>query len=507
MTTAAVNSMFNTMELLRQNRNAGFEDEQARKKAKWDDEDRATKMAEQARLLEERKRADDLRTQLQADAAPVEVEEVEQAGPLQPDAAPMPAMSQIKGKTFASRELADKAAAEQNAPQAVMQRQSMTALRAGNPEGAARVMETGMKLGEAERKVAHDAYLKKVRGSAGWNDLSKVMDEAGDPNAKGRFRPSEDGKSMVMERANPDGSFEPITEFPNTPAGFAKARAIAEGVTAEQLLQHEDRVQARADQREDRKEDRLWRREDKESERKFRASMLSQKAAAGAPKEVDPEANLKDRRDALSDYDKLLGPVPEDADETVKAARTQALAQADGLFQLNAQAGVQLTAPEIRTASRLAADPKQRRIIKNTDNGQEFEAVVVNGRPVIVGIVRGRAAPQATPAPQPAAPGQAPAAPAKPQAPPPSMRETLTSGAGKDAILQKIMSEKAPAIEQAIQAHQQAKQVMRSVAASGDPRSIAIYAKQLQDARNALMQLTAGLPPATQAQALAAADK
>ena len=232
--------MFNTMELLRKQKNAGFEDEQARKKAKWDDEDRAIKG-------DERKRAEELRTQLQADAAPVEVEEVEQAGPLQPDAAPMPAMSQIKGKTFASRELADKAATEQNAPQAVMQRQSMTALRAGNPEGAARVMETGMKLGEAERKIAHEAFQRRVDGTFAWGDLAKFLDEAGDPNMKGRFRPSEDGKTMVMERVNPDSSVEKLTEFPNTTEGFAKARAIARGMTAEQLFKHEDLVQARED--------------------------------------------------------------------------------------------------------------------------------------------------------------------------------------------------------------------------------------------------------------------
>lgn len=386
--------MFNTMELLRKQKNAGFEDEQARKKAKWDDEDRAIK-------ADERKRAEELRTQLQADAAPVG-SEVEQAGPLEPDAAPMPALPQVMGKTFASRELAEKAAAEHNAPQAVMQRQSMTALRAGNPEGAARVMETGMKLGEAERKLAHEAFQRRVDGTFAWGDLATVLNESGDPNVKGRFRPSEDGKTMVMERANPDNSFEKLTEFPNTPEGFAKARAMARGMTAEQLLQHEDRVQARNDSREDRKEDRLWRREDRESERKFRASMLSQKAGAGAGGEVDPEAKLKDRRDALADFEKLLPPLSDDAAPAERAARTQVLDEADAVFELNAQNGLVLTAPQIRAA--MAADQAKTQTIRDTKTGRMFRVASVNGRRVIVGVVSGQKPQEQPPAPAAEAP-------------------------------------------------------------------------------------------------------
>ena len=57
MSMGPVQSMFATMDLLRKNRNAGFEDdnarwaqEQARKKAGWDDEDRDSTMKERARL-------------------------------------------------------------------------------------------------------------------------------------------------------------------------------------------------------------------------------------------------------------------------------------------------------------------------------------------------------------------------------------------------------------------------------------------------------------------------
>lgn len=394
MTTAAVDSMFNTMELLRKQKNAGFEDEQARKKAKWDDEDRAIK-------ADERKRAEELRTQLQADAAPVEVEEVEQAGPLQPDAAPMPAMSQIKGKTFASRELADKAATEQNAPQAVMQRQSMTALRAGNPEGAARVMETGMKLGEAERKIAHEAFQRRVDGTFAWGDLAKVLDEAGDPNMKGRFRPSEDGKTMVMERVNPDSSVEKLTEFPNTTEGFAKARAIARGMTAEQLFKHEDLVQAREDALAQRKAEGEQRhKEHLERMAAIRASRAG--GGAGAGGEVDPEAKLKDRRDALGDFEKLLPPLSDDATPADRAARTQLLDEADAVFELNAQNGLVLTAPQIRAA--MAADQSKTQTIRDTKTGRMFRVASVNGRRVIVGVVSGQKPQEQPPAPAAEAP-------------------------------------------------------------------------------------------------------
>lgn len=449
MSLGPMEAMFATTELLRKHRNADFDDEENRKKAKQDDEDREFKMGERKRLL-------DTRTELERAAAPATVEPGIYQPEVDDDGNAMPANPSragvVNGQGYATMADVDKATRAYNSPEAVTARMSDVLTRRADPEtaqklrtGAMNEKVAGLKLTGAEREEAQAVYLENLHKSVpfgDWNAAAGFMNRSTISPTQGRFEASPDGKKQLMQTQKPDGSWQTTAEFDNTPEGFLELAMRLERVPTDKLLAHLDRKQARADNQNYRAEmlkdkDEAAKQRDKEFQWRMQDRIDARNArAAGAGGqgggEIDPEAKLKDRRDALADFDKLLPPIEDDADDAARGTRTQLLAQADSIFQRNAEAGTTLTAPQIRAAMAQAADPSKRKVIRDADTGEMFEAVIVNGRPVIVGAVRGQqagGAPSVKPGeravPTPAATQQRAAPAPQPPARTPSMREVF----------------------------------------------------------------------------------
>lgn len=121
-----------------------------------------------------------------------------------------------------------------------------------------------------------------------------------------------------------------------------------------------------------------------------------------------PSVGLKERRDMLGDYGKLL-PQPDGLDpetsQKTQLANAQALEQADAIFSMNAGVGSVLTAPQIMSAQRLAQNPANVKLLRDNETGQMYQTVIVSGQPVVVGVAQQK--PQQEAMPQPAQP-QAP---------------------------------------------------------------------------------------------------
>lgn len=102
-------------------------------------------------------------------------------------------------------------------------------------------------------------------------------------------------------------------------------------------------------------------------------------------------AGWKERREVLGDFGKLLpsadtAATPQEAKD-IQAGNARTLARADAMFSANAAFGTLLSAPQITQAMELARDPKNLRTIRDSQTGQMYETVSVNGRPVVVGEV------------------------------------------------------------------------------------------------------------------------
>jgi hypothetical protein len=232
--------MFATMDLLRKNRNAGFEDdnarwaqEQARKKAGWDDEDRDSTMKERARL-------DEYRAGLIKATQDAEIEDVDIATPTGEEGrSTLTRAFKVGNKQYNTRAEAEAARDMANSTGAKMQRAADWTLKSGNPTGAATISETGMKWDQSKRddvkRRFEDDLAKNVK-LGDWKGLETFVNESPISPNKARFVLRPDGRQQAIGE---DG--QPITgmDFPNTPEGHAQASKLLFGqLTPEQHLTH-----------------------------------------------------------------------------------------------------------------------------------------------------------------------------------------------------------------------------------------------------------------------------
>jgi len=233
--------------------NAGLtakeEREDRARKRQQDQEDRDFNMAERAR-------AKKMRDDMGAAAAPVAVEQVQPAGPVMDGAEgaagqPIPMVSTVQGKSFATPDEAGAAAAAQNTPQAVTGRMADVAMRNGDPVKAQQLRvgsmqeQTGQYQLNAAMRADLDAKFNDdlQKNVTDWASFDRfTSDSAGDGMGgavKLKTLPSADGKSMVVHVIGPDGVPTPTGKvFPNTADGLALASAELARMPAEKKLAH-----------------------------------------------------------------------------------------------------------------------------------------------------------------------------------------------------------------------------------------------------------------------------
>lgn len=248
MSLGPMQAMFATADLLRKHRNAGFEDDQTRKKARWEDEDRALK-------TDEVKRQRELREGLANDAAPIEVEALEQHGPVRDGEVLPPTMTRFNGQNFATEAQTKAAADGYNAPGAVMRRQADRVLRSGNADGASRLYETGMKLDSSMKadidRRFNDDVEQRVQD---WDTASKFATQSAFDGGAGsiqyRFVPSDEG--LMQAQVSVDGKNWQAKPggrtYKDDPTGFLEAKQDLMRMPTDKKLAHlYGRARAKAD--------------------------------------------------------------------------------------------------------------------------------------------------------------------------------------------------------------------------------------------------------------------
>jgi len=213
-------------------------------------EDRAFTMAERARATK-------LRDDMGAASAPVDVVQREQAGPVDPGSdipaarQPLETVSTVQGKPYESAQAATMAAAAANTPQAVAQRQAQVLSAAGNPLGAQQLRTGAMQeqaakytLNAAERADIDARFNADLQANVtDWDSFDRfTSDSAGDGQGgklKLKSLPTADGKSMVVNVVQPDGTLRPTSKvFPNSADGLALATAELARLPPDKKLAH-----------------------------------------------------------------------------------------------------------------------------------------------------------------------------------------------------------------------------------------------------------------------------
>lgn len=282
MSTGAVESMFATMDLMRGHRNKKWQDEQARKKAGWEDEDRAHMVGERDRAVETRK-------ELEQAAAPAEVQMVDLAGPVR-DGEERPQGYQAAGQVSIEEGPAIKARDAHNDPKAVTARMSDVLMRRGNPEGAQKLRTgqmneevAGLKLSQAQRDEALNKYRDELQQKVPFGDWKAMAEFASNSKFDGS-----DGAVKYDWKLNPDGTaYEMFVKAgdlpwsptgktaPNTPEGFAEQMAFLQKLPIDKILAHFGQKEARAELKLDREE----RRKDRDDDRAMRKQMHDERMA------------------------------------------------------------------------------------------------------------------------------------------------------------------------------------------------------------------------------------
>lgn len=227
-----------------------------KRKREQDAEDRAFTMSERARKTAENERADKLRVDMGVASAPVNVEQVQPAGPVMDGAEgaagqAIPMVSRVLGKSFETPDAAAAAATAASDPMAVAERQAQVAASAGDPH-AAQQLRTGamqekaakLQLSGAERTELDAQFNADLQSKVNsWETLDKfISDSAGDGQggaAKYTSVPSPDGKTRVLNRIGPDGAMVPTGQaFPNTADGLQLAMGELSKLSPEKKLMH-----------------------------------------------------------------------------------------------------------------------------------------------------------------------------------------------------------------------------------------------------------------------------
>lgn len=226
------------------------EDEEAadrERRRRQEQEDRDFTMAERAR-------AQKVRDDLAAAAAPTTVDDAPVAAPIgsrDEPRAPEDIGVRAAGKTFTDRAAAERAAAEYNSPQSMVGRQAQVLAQAGDVKGA-QDLRTGLmqeraaalKLSEAERQALDDRFNADLdAGVTSWEGFDKFTSESAGDGFGGKIKlqttVSSDGKTRIVNIVAPDGTLKPTGQtFPNDGDGLAMAKAELSRMTPDKKLAH-----------------------------------------------------------------------------------------------------------------------------------------------------------------------------------------------------------------------------------------------------------------------------
>jgi len=215
----------------------------------WEAEDRAFSMSERARAVR-------MRDETAAAAAPVAVQQVEPAGPVMPGAEgaagqPLAPIPTVQGKVYDSQDAAAKAADEANAPPAVARRMADVAQRNGDPvraqqlrTGAMQEQAAKLKLSADERAELDARFNADLQANVtDWNSFDRFTSDSAGDGQGGKLKlksvPTADGKSMVVNVIQPDGTLRPTSKvFPNSADGLALATAELARLPPDKKLAH-----------------------------------------------------------------------------------------------------------------------------------------------------------------------------------------------------------------------------------------------------------------------------
>lgn len=394
------------------------------------EEERQYIRSERDYTARERQRVAKMRDDVAAAAAPVE------ASPeLTPDQMGPPSFS-VDGKSYGP-DGAQAAVAEQNTPAARAGRMSQAMEKGGDFAGAQQIRAGSMKeeaaqLAMKQAKLAdeREATLRDVGGiliKGGWGAVPKAYERYNDGMTA---RVTEDGNGGASVTAiDADGKEVGTKAFKSMPDFFRDLQGTfdpSKWLAAQDKAVETARVQGNADR------DFALRESDSKARRAHDARMgalrgrevdiAGQKAsAANAPAQV----TLKDMRDFEDDVLKRLGPefdpkqALDDAERsTITQKRNDIATRASGVFAVNSQRGIPVTAEVALNAIRLSANRANVREMAAND-GLAYPVVLINGAPVIVGPGK-KPAPAA---PSAAAPGTAPST-----APPPVQPQGRAQG-------------------------------------------------------------------------------
>lgn len=488
---------------------AGHMDEKRRKEAeaKADARERRAQAREDARdardaanheyVQGERARVDADRTELRAAAAPVTVVEEELAGPTMPDEPPLPSVAKVNGRTFADRGVAQAEADKANTPEGRLARINSTADRI-DPAGAQQRHNQALQ-GEAAKLSLKEA-TRKALNEGGLDAMGAAMNGASPEEVKALF--NRFGERRVAELAiepfefdHPTlgkqksarmvGKFEDGTPL-NIPDAFSSSLDLFGKAKKFDLLTQWARDKANRDDKvaDNERQDRRDKSTMAHQERMAGIAAAKGSGAAGGVAQV----SLKDMRDFEGDVDKIVASKfdPKDGQDPAEKARivaqaTAVKAAAMGVFEANATRGRPITAAIAVQAMELAQNRKAVRIVQD-EAGNSFEAVVVNGQPVLVsGAMQRKPAPAAA----------APAAVAPPPAAAPAARPPAAAQAAAGVPQQQAQQQVAAAIPQQHEAalapmNQQLVTLAAQLAAaakSGDQAAVQNYSQQLMAAR------------------------
>lgn len=425
-----------------------------KRKREQDAEDRTYLMSERARTTAERDRADKLRVDMGAASAPVNVEQVQPAGPVMDGAEgtagqAIPMVSRVQGKSFETPDAAAAAATAANDPQAVAARQAQVAAAAGDPH-AAQQLRTGamqekaakLQLSGAERVELDAQFNADLQSKVNsWETLDKfISDSAGDGQGgavKYTSVPSPDGKTRVLNRIGPDGAMVPTGQaFPNTADGLQLAMGELAKLPPEKKLMHLHQKEQTRIAAEKQRTDAVY--QDgmlKNAADKTAASIeiaaakldaaQARAGAAAAAKAAAGGMTMADLKDGHNGIAKTLNKdwetqISAETDpvklKAIKVAREAEIATVQRLYTGAMSAGFALTPEQAIVAFRSGETATQTFKSKSGDGTVKVEGVMYGGRFIPMADNPGAAMapkPAAVPIAKPAAGGAAtPAAPA-----------------------------------------------------------------------------------------------
>ena len=429
--------------------NGYFKATERRRREDIEDEERAYTMQERAFTKAERDRALKQREDLGAAAAPIAAEAVPQLDLGDPEAPPPTTRYRVAGKMLDTTAEADAAVKTANGAPAVAMRQAAVLQQSGDPVKA-QALRTGsmqeqagqLALSAAERADLKARFTAQLEPLTDFDQVGEFMSKSGGDgqggNLKVQFVPSPDGKTVVLNTINPDGTLKPTARtFENSNKGLTLAKAQLGGLPPEKMLEHFHReaVEARAAAAQAAAQQHQaatlaeQSRHNKATEG-HQSSMLAAtraKAAATAAPQGMTLADLKDGHKGIAstlnaDWKTQIDSETDPAKlKSIKVAREAEIATVQRLYTGAMQAGFGLTPEQAIVAFRSGETAKQSFRSRDGSGTVTVEGVMYGGRFIPLadnpGAMPGAKPPGA--APDPALPSaKAAPAPAAPKAPP-----------------------------------------------------------------------------------------